>query len=127
MARPTDGWKHVDRLAADAQAKRRLRVVLEVLGGQRSVPSACRELGVGEARFHELRRLALEAAAAGLAPKKVGRPRRPPPEEPGELDRLRRETFELKEALYAAQVREEIALTMPHLLKRRRGKKRRRR
>ena len=49
MARPPDGIKHVDRLEGPEPSKRRLRVILETLTGERSVAQACEELGVGEA------------------------------------------------------------------------------
>jgi len=117
MARPTDGLKHVDRLQGPAEQKHRLRVVLEVLQGQRTVEQACEELRVKPARFHELRNQVLEGALAGLAPGKAGRPKRP--SEPSAVRRLTEENEELKEQLWAAQIREEIALTMPHVLKRR--------
>jgi len=133
MARPTDGLKHVDRLQGPAEQKQRLRVVLEVLQGERTVERACELLGVKPARFHELRSQVLEGALAGLAPGKAGRPRRP--REPSAVRRLTEENEELKEQLWAAQIREELALTMPHVLKRqgagekisaRRGRKRKR-
>ena len=133
MARPTDGLKHVERLRGPTEQKLRLRVVLEVLQGRRTVEQACEALGVKPARFHELRNQALEGALEGLAPGKAGRPKEP--SEPEAVRRLTEENEELKEQLWAAQIREEIALTMPHVLKRRgagekiglrRGRKRRR-
>lgn len=120
MARPTDGLKHVDRLQGPAEQKLRLRVVLEVLQGERTVEQACEVLEVKPARFHELRNQALEGALAGLAPGRAGRPKRP--SEPSEVRRLTEENEELQERLYAAQIREELALTVPHVLKRRRAR-----
>ena len=67
----------------------------------------------------------LESALAGLLPGKAGRPKRPTA--PSRERRLAEENEELKEQLWAAQIREELALTMPHVLRRRRaGKKIRR-
>lgn len=122
MARPTDGLKHVDRLSTAPQVKKRLRVILEVLHGERTVQDACRTLHISEALFHRLRHQALTAAAQGLTPGKPGRPRKEPVVEPTEVERLREDNARLREALWAAEVREEIALTMPHVLHRR-GKK----
>ena len=68
------------------------------------------------ARFHELRSQALEGALAALAPKKPGRPKTPAV--PPEIVRLTAENEELKENLWASQLREELALTVPHVLKR---------
>jgi hypothetical protein len=117
--RPPDGPKHADHLDGDDEAKRRLRILLETLSGERSVESACEELGVSPSRFHELRREALQAALDGLAPGASGRPKRKGPEsDPKRLEALQRENDELKFELQAAFVRTEIALAMPHVLTR---------
>lgn len=121
MARPPDGLKHVDRLAGPDRSKRRLRVILQTLTGERTVDEACEELGVSEARFHVLRRRALEGALAGLTPGRPGRPSKPPPTPPSRVEQLEQELDEVRTQLWAAEIREEIALTMPHLL--RHGKK----
>jgi transposase-like protein len=117
MARPPDGLKHVDRLVGPAATKHRLRVILETLTGERSVSEACEELGVGEARFHTLRRQALEGALGGLKPARAGRPRKPPPAAPTRVERLEQELDDVRMRLWAAEIREEIALVMPHLLR----------
>jgi hypothetical protein len=117
--RPPDGPKHADHLDGDDEAKRRLRILLETLSGERSVESACEVLGVSASRFHELRREALQAALDGLAPGASGRPKRKDPEvDPKRLEALERENDELKFELQAAFVRTEIALAMPHVLTR---------
>ncbi len=77
---------------------------------------------MSEARFHVLREQALCGAAERLTPGKAGRPRKTRTPSASELDRLREENATLREALWAAEAREEIALTLPHLL-RGRGKK----
>jgi transposase-like protein len=117
--RPPDGPKHANHLDGDDESKRRLRVVLETLSGERSVESACEELGVSASRFHELRREALQAALDGLAPGASGRPKRKDLEvDPKRLEALERENDELKFELQAALVRTELALAMPHVLTR---------
>jgi transposase-like protein len=118
MARPPEGPNQVERLDGDAEAKRRLRVILETLSGERSVEDACTALGVSASRFHELRRDALEAALGGLEPGVAGRPRRPSESEPSKerLAELERENRELELELQASYVRTEIALAMPQLL-----------
>jgi len=111
------GPKLVDRLDASADAKRRLRLILETIAGARAVPEACDALGVTEARFHELREQALAGALQSLEPKPLGRPpKRPSPEDP-RLAELEAEVRELRLEVRAAQVREEIAAVMPHVLK----------
>jgi hypothetical protein len=110
--------EHVERLEGSADIKRRLEVILETLAGERSVLEACELLDVGEARFHELRRQVLASALEGLAPGVVGRPRREDGVSPSRVEELEREVRELRIELQAARVRTEIALTMPHLLRR---------
>ena len=78
---------------------------------------------MGEAAFHELRSKALAAALAGLEPRPRGRPRKEEATEPPRIRELEQENQDLKIDLRAAQIREEIALMMPHLLKGDRGKK----
>jgi len=132
MARPPDGLKHVDRLNGPEGSKRRLRAILETLIGERTVSEACEALGVSEARFHELRRRALEGALSGLKPGRPGRPSKPPTATPTRVEQLEHDMEDLRMELWAAEIREEIALTMPHLLRREKKiggkpKKRRRR
>ena len=54
-----------------------------------TIPQACEQLSLGEARFHELRTEWLQAAAAALEPKPLGRPTQTTPEERDEMKRLR--------------------------------------
>jgi transposase-like protein len=82
-----------------------------------TVEQACRELGIGEARFHVLRREALEGALGALAPRRTGRPPAPEPTEAErQLAEQREEIADLKLNLYASRIREKLALTMPHVL-----------
>jgi transposase len=107
----------VDPLEGPNADKRRLRIILETVAGERSVKEACEQLGVSEARFHVLRRQALQAALDGLAPGVAGRPRKADAPESTRVQELKQEVAELKVDLQAALVRTEIALTMPHLLR----------
>jgi transposase-like protein len=107
----------VDRLDGDASTKQRLRVILATLTGAMTVEEACRELEVGEARFHVLRHEALEGALSALSPKRPGRPAAPEPTEAErKLVEQQEEIAYLKLDLYAARIREKLALTMPHVL-----------
>ena len=110
--------EHVERLSGDAEAKRRLRVILETVSGERSIEDACAELGVSPSRFHELRREALESALRGLEPGVSGRPKRVSDIDSSSerLAELERENRELEIELQASYVRTEIALAMPQLL-----------
>lgn len=117
--RPPQGPGLVENLDGSDAAKERLRVILETLAGTLTVEHACALLGVGETRFHELRAELLQQALHVLEPKASGRPSAPLPSvEAQELQRLRAQVKDLSIDLRAAQVREEIALISPHLLKR---------
>jgi hypothetical protein len=113
----------VDKLAGEPEAKRRLQVILETVAGQKSVAQACEELGIGEARFHELRAQALQAAVTGLEAGASGRPRKEEPPESAEVKALREERDRLKLELRLSQTREELAVALPHVLKRKEGAK----
>jgi transposase-like protein len=115
--RPPEKLGHVDRLEGPDRLKERLRMILATLTGERTVQEAAHELGVSEARFHELRRQSLQGALEGIAPGRPGRPRKEEPIEASRVRELEREVDDLKVDLQAARVRTEIALTMPHLLR----------
>jgi len=115
--RPPDGVRHVDRLEGPRAQKERLRVILETLTGERSVAEACEVLGVSMARFHALRRQALQGALEALAPRPRGRPAKDEPAESRRVAELEHELSETQMDLQAALVRTELALAMPHLVK----------
>ncbi|NJO56016.1 MAG: hypothetical protein HC834_06225 [Rhodospirillales bacterium] len=114
--RPPKGIQHVDSTEASDETKQRLKILLQTLSGELSVEQACAQLQISEARFHELRTGWLQSAVDALEPKPKGRPPAPPPQEPGELDQLRARVKRLELELRAAQIREQIAAMMPHLL-----------
>lgn len=103
---------HVETLDGSERAKERLRVFLETLHGELTVPEACGRLGLHESYFHELRHRWLQSSLAMLEPRPVGRPPQKPPLEESELARdnarLAAEAESLREDLRAAQVRAEI-------------------
>ena len=116
--RPPEGARLVEGLEASRQAKQRMQVILETIAGERTIQSACEELGIGESRFHQLRQEALAGAAERLEPRPTGRPRQELSEESLRNSQLQARVAELEQELLASQVREELALTMPHLLDR---------
>jgi transposase-like protein len=110
------GPKLVEGLDASEAARHRLRVILETITGEVSVPEACEKLSVSEAGFHKLRSQFMQDAVGLLEPKKRGRkPKETSPEEQ-KLLAAETENRELKTQLAASQIRTEIALVMPHLL-----------
>jgi transposase len=116
--RKPSGPEYVQRLEGSAKAKERAEVVLATLGGRLSVQEACRRLGVGEAYFNRLRLKFLRGGLPALEDQPAGRRRRPVAAASQQIDALETALGEAKLALEAAQVREEIALTMPQLFKR---------
>jgi len=115
--RPAKGPKLVETLDGSEDAKRKLRIILETVTGKWSVEEACETLGIGPAAFHKLRSRTLQDAVHSLEPRPVGRPRQEVPKEATEIEALKAEIWQLKFDLQAARIREEIAVTMPHLLK----------
>ena len=115
--RPPERLRHVDRLEGPGELKQRLRVILETLTGDRAVADACEQLEVCEARFHALRKDALEGALAGISPGRAGRPRKEEPSPPGRVSELEEEVMVLKDDLERANLRADLALAMPDLMR----------
>lgn len=104
-------------------AKRRLKAILDQLAGALSVEEACERIGVQDSVFFELRAAVLQSAASRLEPGRRGRPSKEPTEVEQRLEALEDEMQMTKIELQAARLREEIAVTMPHLYRRRAAKK----
>jgi transposase-like protein len=114
--RPPLGPAHVERLQGSPEAKARLEAILQTLAGTLTIPEACQRLGIAETRFHDLRREVLQEALGALEVRPRGRPSRPVAPDPDRLERLERQVARLQLDLHAAQIREELALVMPHVL-----------
>lgn len=114
--RPPMGPRLVDSVEADAATKKKLKLILETISGQRSVEDAAAEMGVSTAYFHELRARALAAAADSLEPRPTGRPSKPSTSSSDETSSLKEQINRLEVELEAARIREEIALVMPQVL-----------
>jgi len=126
LGRKPTGTKLLDKFPASPRAQARMRAILETLSGQKTIAEACAELGIGEAMFHRIRDHALAAGLDALEPKPIGRPRTASTAESPIVAALEQENQDLKIALRAAEVRGEIAQSMPHLLSRKgRGEKKR--
>jgi transposase InsO family protein len=103
------GPEAVERLGGSDEAKRRLRVLLEVLSGRCRVRDGCARLGVKEARLEQLRRRALLGALAALEPRPGGRPRRRAEVTAGQVEGLRARVRELEWEVRVAEARAEVA------------------
>lgn len=115
--RPVKGPEKIDSLEGSADAKRRLQVIMQSLSGELSLAEACDELGMEKSAFYRMRDKALSGALSSLEPKEAGRPRSPEPtEQQHYIAELEAQTQELRIALEAAQIREELAIAMPQVL-----------
>ena len=106
----------VEALDGSAQAKRRLQVLLETFSGKRNVPQACAALGIGQAMFYKLRSRWLQQALESLEPRAPGRPRKPQVPEVERAEELALRVKHLERELKAAQVREQLAIALPHVV-----------
>ena len=123
--RPPKGADLVDGLKCSEGAGEKAKVILGTMLGTISIEDACRTLGIGAARFHQLRTQALQGLTESLEPRPVGRPGHVPTEAELRTRELEQELQDVKRDLRAAQIREEIAIMMPHLRKTEDIKKRR--
>jgi transposase len=127
--RKPSGPEYVERLQGSAKAKKRAKVILETLAGRLTVQEACRSLSIGEAFFNRLRKRFLNGGVPALEDRPAGRRPRKPSAEEERIHKLEADLQQTRLDLHAAQLREEIALIMPHLVQQpaAEGKKTRRR
>jgi hypothetical protein len=114
--RPPLGCELVERTEGSPEAKRRVQIVLRTLAGELTIPQACLELGIGHSRFHQMRSELLQQMVAVAEPRAPGRPATEPADVASE--QLRQEVGALKMQLRAAQIREELAMILPHTIRR---------
>ena len=107
------GPELVEHLLGSDHAKERLKVMLETLREEKSVPEACQALAIGESRFHELRVDTLQAALGRLEPRPAGRPSAAVSPEEARIRELERDVRALELQRDALQVRLELALSLP--------------
>lgn len=101
---------HVDHLQGSDHARTRLRLILECMLGDMTVPAACEQLGIGESRFHAMRNQWLQDALELLEPRRTGRP----PKQLASDELLRRvaqlesEKRDLEQRLCLSEAREQV-------------------
>lgn len=113
--RRTRGPRMAQELEGSGEARERLELMLETVAGARTVKDASEQLNITEARFYALRDRALNAAVQSLEPRPAGRPAASHGAADPQIQELEARVVDLSLQLEAAAVREEIALTMPHL------------
>jgi hypothetical protein len=107
------GAQLVDRLQGSEHAKLRLKVILETLSGQRTIPEACDELGIQESMLHRVRSEVLQTALDRLEPRPMGRPPHMPSPEGQRVAELEEELARQRVALKTARVCQELAERLP--------------
>ena len=112
--RRPQGPEYVDKLQGSLEAKERLKVILDTMSGQLRRLQACAELNIGETRFWQLRDQALQGALAAIEARPGGRPSQNEQADRQQVHELQQRVQELEQELHHAQVREEIALILPH-------------
>lgn len=110
---PTELNEYIDELDAAPELKQRLKIIFATGWGESRLFESCAALDVGETRFRQLCRQAIQGACDGITPRPPGRPSKantPEAQRVAELERLLAEKeLELRQAL----VREEVALILP--------------
>lgn len=116
--RPHQGAELVEKLADGSEvARQRLKVIFQTISGVFTVEQACRILQINRSAFNKLRSQFLANAVQLLEPKTPGRKKKVLTPQELENQRLVEENRRLKFELRAQQLREEIGILMPHLLK----------
>jgi hypothetical protein len=116
--RPIQGAELVEKLdEGSEEARQRLKVIFQTLAGVFTVEQACQILQINRSAFNKLRSQFIANAVQLLEPKAPGRKKKVVTPQEIENQQLREENDRLKFELRAQQLREEIGLLMPHLLK----------
>jgi 16S rRNA G1207 methylase RsmC len=109
------GLEAIDNLEGSAQAKERLKVILQMLMGECRLCEACDKLQLSEPRVQQLREQVLTAALISMEPGKPGRRRRVPTEAEMQVSQLQAQLEALVVDQRATLAREEIALILPRV------------
>jgi hypothetical protein len=110
---PADLDECIDELDADTEDKKRLKTILKTVYGESRLFQSCETLVVGETRFRQLRRRALQGALDAIKPKPSGRRSKSTTPEAQRIRELEELLAEKELQLQQALVREEVALILP--------------
>lgn len=117
MARTPNVRRLIEGREGSELAKQRLALFIETLSGKCSVQDACAKLGVNEAAFHARRSKWLGEVLELLEPRKGGPKPRERTVSRTEVAELAEKIVDLERELKASQVREELAVVMPAVVK----------
>jgi hypothetical protein len=106
------GPEFVEQLSGSAEAKQRLKIVLETLAGLCRVGEACARLALSEQRFDQIRIEAMQAGVDRLEARPAGRQRSVPTSVEVQLQQALARIAELEAELQAAKIRAELAETL---------------
>lgn len=115
--RPIKGTDKIESLQGSADAKHRLKIIMQSVSGELTIEEACNELGMEKSAFYRMREKALSGALSSLEPKEVGRPRTQQSEDQEYIEDLEAAMQVMRIELEASRIREELAISMPHVLK----------
>jgi hypothetical protein len=110
---PTGLEACIDELDGAPQEKERLQTIFATVLGESRLFQSCAALDVGETRFRQLRRRALQGALDAIKPKAPGRPGKMTTLDAQRVAELERRLMEKELELRQALVREEVALILP--------------
>lgn len=99
---------HIRNLNGSERAKERMTTLLSSLHADCTIPEACRQLGLSESHFHELRHGWLQASLEALEPRLPGRRARILHPAEQRVAELEQEVQELRRTLALAQARCEV-------------------
>lgn len=100
----------IDGLDGSTQAKAKLKMIVETLAGDRTIPDAGEILNLGESRFHVIRQEALQAALAAMEPKPIGRPPKLRAADSDALEKLAEQNRQLQRQLLGVGAQRDLAL-----------------
>jgi hypothetical protein len=103
----------IEELDGETADKERLETILKTVFGVCRLFESCDSLDVGETRFRQLRRQALQGALDAIKPKPSGRRSKAATPEAQRIRELERLLAEKELQLQQALVREEVALILP--------------
>ena len=118
VARTVNLTELVESRDGSPEAKKRAELILKAMAGELTFDDVAHLIGVHVSLVYRLRDDMLKAAIGAMEPGRPGRPPKPA-ETTGREVELEEEIGRLKKEVDRARTAEEIAVTLPHVVKRR--------